>query len=284
MSNYTVKEHYVPQFIIKNFSDPHGLICFIDKQQQPLKVIRDKPQNILYLKNMYETKNEDGTFFNRNAIERKFAGVEGKLSLDLCRIINNVKSGKEISGCDDMFLAILVSLQLARTPNVKNILFNNNLPTFFPEDKSLFDNAMYIMAIDSIDSGIQYLKDNGLDVSELAKQKIGSQSLIDEIASYIVSSCDLYFIESEKFHFVISDNPILINEYDNALYIFPVTPQYAIVCSRLNNIYEHNSRSLRVIKDEMINKLNLLQIKNADRIVVFNEDDTEYVLKLLSTK
>ena len=282
MSNYTVKEHYVPQFIIKNFSDRHGLICFIDKQQKPIKVIKGKPQNVLFQKNMYEIKNEDGTFFNRNAIERKFAGIEGKLSLELCRIINNVESGKEINGCDDVFLAILISLQLVRTPYIKNLHFENDFQTLFSEDKKMFDSAIYIMAINSIENGLQYLYDNGLNISESSKQKIGLKSLFDIIASYILSSCDFYLIKAEKSHFIISDNPILINEYDDALYIFPISPQYAIVCSRLDNIDEQDAGSLHVIKDEMINKLNLIQIKNADRIVVFNESDKDYVINLIS--
>ena len=30
--NYTIKEHYVPQFILRNFADENGKICVVNKE------------------------------------------------------------------------------------------------------------------------------------------------------------------------------------------------------------------------------------------------------------
>lgn len=51
-----IKQHYVPQFIMRNFADENGLLCIIDKQSSPIRAITSKATAILFEKDMYETK------------------------------------------------------------------------------------------------------------------------------------------------------------------------------------------------------------------------------------
>ena len=65
-----IKQHYVPQFIMRNFADEKGLLCIIDKQSSPIRAITSKATAILFENDMYETKNLDGSYFDRNVIEK----------------------------------------------------------------------------------------------------------------------------------------------------------------------------------------------------------------------
>ena len=281
MSNYTVREHFIPQFIISNFADPNNLIGFTNITSHPIKTIEGKSENVFCQSDLYEFTNEDGSYFLRNGTENKFANIEGMLSSELHRIISKIESDKILDGKDDTILALLVSLQLVRIPKMKDIVFNNQIPTIIPSDKPIFDNAIYLMAIDSIDKGLQYLDNNGLPISDFGKEKLGKRSLIDDVACFILRDCSFYFVKTTNIHFVLSDNPILIGQFDDALYIFPVTPQYAIVCTRSDKIDERNDGRVHIIEDSMTDTINKLMIENTDRIVVYNLADKDYVIKTL---
>lgn len=73
MGSYTVDEHYISRFIIKNFADEHGKVRVINKSKQPIEAYSSLPEKLFFSCNLYETKNNDGTYFDRNAIEKSFA-------------------------------------------------------------------------------------------------------------------------------------------------------------------------------------------------------------------
>lgn len=281
MSNYTVREHFIPQFIINNFADSNNLIGFTNITYYPPKSVEGKSENVFCKRNMYEFTNENGSYFLRNGTENKLANIEGMLSSGLRHIIAKIESDDMLDGDDDIILALLVSLQLVRIPQMKDIVFNNQMPTIVPSDRSLFDNATYLMAIDSIDKGLQYLDNNGLPISDFGKEKLGKKSLIDVVASFILQSCSIYFIKNTNIHFILSDNPILIGQFENALYILPVTPKYAIVCARFGKVDTRHDERARIIKDSMTNTINKLLIENTDQIIVYSRTDKDYVIKTL---
>ncbi len=281
MSNDTVKEHFIPQFIINNFADSNNLIGITNITSHPIKTVVGKSANVFCKKNMYEFTNEDGSYFLRNGTENKFANLEGMLSSGLQRIIAKIESADTLDGRADTILALLISLQLVRTPQMKDIVFNNQIPTIVPSDKPLFDNAIYLMAIDSIDKGLQYLSNNGLPISDYGVERLGKKSLLDDVACFILRDCSFYIVKTTNIHFVLTDNPILIGQFDDALYLFPVTPQYAIVCTRLDKIEERYGGRVHIIEDSMTNTLNKLMIDNTDRIIVYNNADKDYVTKTL---
>ena len=47
-----IKQHYVPQFIMRNFADEKGLLCIIDKQSSPIRAITSKATAILFENDM----------------------------------------------------------------------------------------------------------------------------------------------------------------------------------------------------------------------------------------
>ena len=70
-----IKQHFVPQFIMRNFTDEHNLLTIIDKNSSPTRIIATKPNAVLFENDMYETRNLDGSYYDRNVIIESTAYV-----------------------------------------------------------------------------------------------------------------------------------------------------------------------------------------------------------------
>lgn len=92
-----IKQHFVPQFIMRNFADENDLLTMIDKQSSPAKLITSKSSALLFENDMYETRNLDGSYFDRNVIENKFAQIEEHLSTVLQTTKNNLSDRQTLS-------------------------------------------------------------------------------------------------------------------------------------------------------------------------------------------
>ena len=114
MGSYTVDEHYISRFIIKNFADEHGKVRVINKSKQPIEAYSSLPKKLFFSYNLYETRNNDGTFFDRNAIEKRFADFEGRLSAELPKIIKRADENKKLNRYQIRCLVQLVAFQLVR--------------------------------------------------------------------------------------------------------------------------------------------------------------------------
>ena len=53
------------------------------------------------------------------------------------------------------------------------------------------------------------------------------------VYDFINSECNVYLIKAESDAFCIGDFPVLIDEFTNAKYVYPVSPHFAIVWPRL---------------------------------------------------
>ena len=123
MGNYTVDEHYISQFIIRNFTDVNGKVRVINKSKEPIEPYSSLPSSLFYSCNLYETKNNDGTYFDRNAIEKDFADFEGMLSTELPQIIKRADETQKLSRYQIKCLADLVAFQLVRLPFIRNFFY-----------------------------------------------------------------------------------------------------------------------------------------------------------------
>lgn len=172
MGKYTVDEHYISRFIIKNFADEHGKVRVINKNKQPIEPYSSLPEKLFFSCNLYETKNNDGTYFDRNAIEKSFADFEGRLSAELPKIIKRADENKKLNRYQIKFLAELVAFQLVRLPFIRKLFFESNSSITDPTERALQTNAMYRIVIDSPESAFRYLENNEFPLSEDAKNNI----------------------------------------------------------------------------------------------------------------
>ena len=281
-----IKQHFVPQFILRNFADSNGFLTIIDKQSAPARIITTKPSAVLFENDMYETRNIDGSYFDRNVIENRFAQIEGYISGILQAVNNNLSGRKTLSPDEEAAFALFIALQLVRIPMVREIINNSPKGRFTSNaDKEIYDKATYRMMLLSRESGFQYLKENGLEMSEEAKKQLKGQSLLEYTASFILSECAIYIlIAPDDSPYLLSDMPVLIDCFSDAKYIFPVAPKIALCCCLFEDASQVELGGFIQAKSEWIEKINALLCDRAKRWIVCNECCSSKVLNRVTQK
>lgn len=279
-----IKQHYVPQFIMRNFADENGLLCIIDKQSSPIRAITSKATAILFEKDMYETKNLDGSYFDRNVIENKFAQIEGHIANILQEVDSNLSNRQTLSLDEEVAFALFIALQLVRLPMVREIINNSPKGQFTSDvDKEIYDKATYRMMLLSRESGFEYLKENGLVLSEDAKEQLKGQSLLEYTASFILSKCVIYVLTAPNDDpYVLSDMPVLIDSFSDAKYVFPVAPRIAICCCLSEEASKSEFGGFVQAQSEWIEKINKQLCSKANRWIICKSSYSSHILNLLA--
>lgn len=278
MGKYTVDEHYISRFIIKNFADEHGKVRVINKNKQPIEAYSSLPEKLFFSCNLYETKNKDGTYFDRNAIEKSFADFEDRLSAEFPQIIKRADENKKLNRYQIKCLAELVAFQLVRLPFIRKLFFESNDNITDKTERTLQTNAMYRIVIDSPESAFSYLENNEFPLSEDAKNDIRGTKANTTIYDFINNECNVYLIKAEADAFCIGDFPVLIDAFTNAKYLFPVSPRFAIVCALTEPDDTEEYDTIRYIKADMISFINQKMIEKARRFIAFSHLDESYML------
>ena len=260
---YTAEQHYIPQFILRNFIS-NKLLTVADVRVSPVRYFKTTPKRIFFQNDLYEIKNEDGTYFDRNAIEDRFASMEGWVAPRLRDLFLKRDKSSHLSGEQDAVLAVLIAVQLARLPAVKQIVFDKN-------DVDIIEkNYIYQAFVNSPQKANEYLKRNNIyGPPELLKDN-ENKTLIDAVASHLLSDCFFYIIDasSAEEKFIMADQPVLIRPYEDAQYIFPVSPNFAIACCTFTSARGSQAESFVEVGDEIVHKINELSYKLSDRFVI----------------
>ena len=288
MQNYTVDEHYIPQYVIKNFANKQNRVCVTDISTSQCRLFTPTSAAILFQKNLYETKNIDGSFFQRNSIEQQYRDIEAICSLHIPNIILRVEHGQALSEFDDSILFLATVLQLVRTPRVKKFLESNNDDLKGTSDGDLVFNAIYRILISSAQSGFDYLETNDFSLSPEAKAEIiqkmnNENSALDVVLNFLMKECYTYIVRAEESMFLMADEPVLIHKFPDIKYLYPISPKYAIACSVFESESKLQSKFFMPISKEGVRKVNLQTIKNAERFIVFNEAVQREALELINS-
>lgn len=281
-----IKQHYIPQFIIRNFADENELLTILDKQSFPVRSIISKSSAILFENDIYETRNLDGTYFDRNIIENKFAQIEGYISNILRAVSKNLFNRRRLSSNEEAAFALFIALQLVRLPWIREIIENSpKAESTSASDKDLFDKAIYRMMLFSRKNGFDFLKANGLDLSEEAKDELKGESLSEYIASFILSECAIYVLVAPcNSSYILTDMPILIDQFSDAKYIFPVAPQIAICCCLFDKASKSELGGFIKAEKEWIEKINTLLFDKSKRWIICNKNDCPQISNRLKTR
>lgn len=288
MNKPTTDEHYIPQYIIKNFANEQNRVCVADVFTTPCRLFTPTSEAILFQKNIYETKNIDGSFFQRNSIEHQYRDIEAICSLHIPNIIWRVERGQALSEFDDSILFLATALQLVRTPRVKSFLESNNDNLKGTSDGDFVFNAIYRILISSAQSGFDYLEANDFSLSPEAKAEIlqkmnHSDSFLDTVLNFLMEECYAYIVRAEESMFLMADEPVLIHKFPDIKYLYPISPKYAIACSIFESESKQQSKFFMPISKEGVIKVNFQTIKNADRFIVFNEVVQKEALDLINS-
>ena len=99
----TKKQHYVPQFYLRNFTSDDNKLWVFDREKK--EYYHSAPKDICFEKFLYETPWEDanpklGKYVLENQIEDYFAEKEGEYSSLLRKIIGICKETKNRNGAN----------------------------------------------------------------------------------------------------------------------------------------------------------------------------------------
>lgn len=80
MPQFTSREHFIPRFLLANFTNSLGFLCGLNVRCANKSFLR-QPANICYEKDFYEIKNADKSrsYYKRNCIEQDFAEKKEQL-------------------------------------------------------------------------------------------------------------------------------------------------------------------------------------------------------------
>lgn len=107
------RQHYIPQFYLKNFSQDKKRVYIYDKNKGEKEKIRYQTTlKIAHQNNFYTFRSKKG---GKENLEKVFSAFEGKAA----SIIQKVRNQKQISESDKEKLALFVAFQDTRTPAFK---------------------------------------------------------------------------------------------------------------------------------------------------------------------
>lgn len=260
---YTTDQHYIPRFVLRNFAT-ENLLQVADISGATIRYFQTTPEHICFQNDLYEVKNEDGTYFDRNAIEDRFASMEGWLAVQVRDLLMGNDKNSRMSGEQDVMLALMFAVQLARLPAVKQIVFGKN------DIGTIEKNYIYQALINSNKKAREYLCQNKVSIPSELLQDSEDKTLVDAIASHLASNCFFYIIDASNAEgtFIISDQPILIRPFEDAQYIFPISPNFAIACCAFDSARGNQVESFVAIREELVHKINVFSSKQAERFVI----------------
>lgn len=209
MSESIVKrQHYVPNFYLKNFSDDKENI--LAKNINNKNEIKIKTKNIAINKYFYDIEKADN-LQQRQAIEKGLSLLENKASVVINRIINLCSIKRNlffslITSSDERYLlAEYIALQMLRTPKYREWI-------------NKFNYKLHKKRLKLLVNYINHKKNTNIDYNDIdiiVDEKIGHLDVLIDvkyisfIAEVIYSSNWIFFYNDTNIPFLTSDNPAI---------------------------------------------------------------------------
>lgn len=250
-----VKEHYVPQFYLTQFTDGNGLLHIYNFDQK--KYYTQIPKNICYESNLYETEWENanpklGRYVLPNNIENEFCKYEGEFAellktiTRVCTYNQNVSAlilhGKE----KEMLRRFVVNLMLRNPINMDSLALSE-----IPEEEknsdgmSLFRNIMNVMGLGGADSVYLAAQKKAMLTYEIE----GSlpQAYVEK-----VSKISFTFLYATNSVFITSDIPVcfgydctILDEDRTCLYL-ALSPKVAVLFGNYNELKGDKNKMIKI--------------------------------------
>jgi len=238
--DYT-KQHYIPQFLLKNFVDSDGrLSVYLIKENGFLS--NQLPRNVAHMKNMYDLSKEDLekalVFFKDLS-----SGSENKIVYSDVKFIEKYFSRVE-SSVNEIFDRILKT-DLPFLTNDEKLIILIFLHDFAFRTK--FYRDFRSTTYDKINNLLDSYKDNGLKVrDELVNSyqkndnsvelaSIFDVSSLVDFANTVLANYDFHYAVNEQcISFILSDNPTLNLHTGIKDFCFPISSKRAILLIKKN--------------------------------------------------
>lgn len=194
-------QHYVPQFLLKNFGKGKNSSVFVyDKQLQ--KSYKTNTRNIAGESKFYDFDLNLGSVHLKGSIEEKLSEIESNANKALKKIINTDSISK-IDDLDKKNISIFLAVQVARTKNLK---------------------VNYDTSVESLKKVIQRMNCSSeslreLELSNEEKKFYFDKFIVEEsqrLASLFYNRIWILAKNDTKIPFCIGDDPVVYyNEFEN---------------------------------------------------------------------
>lgn len=269
-----VKEHYVPQFYLNKFTDDNGLLHVYDLKQK--KFYTQKPKNICFKKNLYETEWQDanpklGKYVLANNIENEFCRYESEFGILLQKIINICTSeqnpnalilyGKE----KEVLFRFVVNLMVRNPLNMESLALSEIPEEIKNSDgMSLFRDVMCKMGLGGADSICLAAQKRVMLTDEI------EGSFPQECAEYLKKICFSFFYASNS-EFITSNIPVClgndctISDEDKTCLYLALSPKIAVLFGNYNMPQIHKNRMTK-IESKIVDLFNIQIVKHHNDI------------------
>lgn len=135
---FVKKQHYIPQFSIRPFEITKGYCLTVNLETNPFEISEKKTENIMQENDLYEVKDNDGKYVNRNEMEDNYSKLENSIARRFRKLVEVLESDKadiEFNkivkvktiewGKDETNLLLHLILTLIRSPHLKNLIDDN---------------------------------------------------------------------------------------------------------------------------------------------------------------
>lgn len=244
----TAKQHYIPQFYLKQFS-ADGKRVYQYNIQSDCKSTFVPITSICFEKNLYEFQNDSKKPVQINSIENKLAKYEAIFS-ETIKSIKSKTSNKEnfytrcfLSENEKASLIFFLTIQILRTPEILNMAQETALKCF----KGISNSTAYNVALNTC---LPVYKKLSLDEKNIFNTIIRSF----ENMSFQIG------ITSYNSRIITSDRPVILYgdcklfKYDEA--IFPLSSKILLCMKRLEETDHGYRNRLIPLKSDYIEYVN----------------------------
>jgi len=301
-----IKQHYVPQCYLRNFSPNGKYVHIYDKKEH--KPFSNSLDSVAYFDYFYEipkkylsekfnipygTKYFEKAFFAEH-IEKIYAQLLEKIILKAESWIKTQEKSEILTTQEKEELAQLVAIQHLRMPNIKNDTsdtYEKSMLESFDIIKSGIINMNPELNIKAKEATLEY--DKKYDIV-LHSKLYANEKLVSDIATQILDKHWIFYI-SNSIDFYTSDNPIIIkphipnepNYYDGfgmkgVEIIFPISKSILMTMWDSNHFPEKQKKenTFKFINPKEIRAYNCYQYIWANRQVYSHTNDFKIVSAL----
>lgn len=288
---FVKKQHYIPQFSIRPFEITKGYCLAVNLETNPFEIVENKTENIMQEHDLYEVKDNNGNYVNRNEMEDNYSKLENSIARRFRKLIdvlesdkadiefNKIVKDKTVEWAkDETNLLFHLILTLIRSPHLKNLIDDNKeIPDFMKP-------IHYLLMTTGQNTAVKFAKELYIgDKLEYALHflKTNPESGLKLIYEHLMNNFQLriYKIRGEK-NFFLSDRPILVNKFEEADYVLPISPKICIGTTPLKikkgkvSIYSQ----ITYMSDDDVNRINKKIIENTEKTLIIQSNaDLEFV-------
>ena len=291
-NNETVKEHYVPKFLLKNFTDSGRLYCY---RKDESKIYSASVDNVFVINDLYEEKlvnmmKQWDDYILRNKLEEEFASLEG-LSATVVRSII-AKCDANISNNNSLICTkkekeilkkLIVNIWL-RNPKTMAAMLSGTFDDIeeLKQFRDMFKNDDVRNAFKLEEQDIDRIIEFSERLAVLSPNFDGGifEKIIKKTLNYSVA----ILAAPKEEEFLISDNPVIVVDekikdwYE--IVIMPISKKYAIALNAKEITTAYKNRIFHLTSEDM-NTFNKTLFDNNEYTSVIACESKEYIQKYL---